>query len=483
MNLTPQQKVLSNNKQQAKLAWKRKQVMQLADRIREDITSYGVQLPETLADYDGQKAVLLGRAGYDVDEELLRGWDSMHDEIIRLHYSLKRTNKAIYAMFENKGVCKPQLVSAWYTKHRLDAVWLWRKSQLIRSIYRDYLQTAMVGGKLLIKQYTPLHITLTVPHNIDGYKGKRFYARELLKCFHEVRRTKFWKQYIYGGEYGLEITKSNENGLHIHIHSLSFLSPDISINNFRAWLRQKWEDVTGATFIHVEQLYHYKRNNNGTYEMTESNKPTVIFDDETGTAELQPRMVRKKFYIGKDSSIEDYISGVMECIKYHFKSDTYQDDNGDYDLELIRDILNNSKHLRFYSRFGAFYGEKALNFDRLESIDETEIEAIEGAEETLNGSAAKGERELVNPFTFEPAQPEQYYYVIARPESLKYTRKDDIKPYDLITYGREHFLRICKNATIQEIVQHMVTGKLDMILADANEAHRYRRKRQYYLTA
>lgn len=480
---SPTEKIASNQKQQAKLCWKRKQMCELADLIGEEVGKYGFVLPAKSGDYESYKWQQLESLGYDPEEPGFKAnWVEQHEELIKLYYSIKRTNKAVYAVFENAGVTKPMLLSAWYNKHRFDAVWLWRKSQLIRNIYREYL----LNNPGLLKDTHPVHMVLTVPHPDGLFKGKRFYARELLAHFHEMRRCPFWKKHVYGGEYGLEIKKSKNNGLHIHVHSLLFLNKTITVNNFRAWLKEKWEELTGGCMVHAETLYYYKRKDNGQYiteqvrkknkhgQWEEMNDMRIIpqrefFDDESGefvmleeTYEAVPIERKKKHYISDKSTMEEYLQGILECIKYHFKHDACEDENGSWDLGLMRDILNNSKRLRFYSRFGAFYKESQLCFDRLE--DTEEAEAIEGAEEEINGSASRSERELVNPFTERIAERKDYTLCISAPERLKYTGKNDMRPYDLLTFGGDEFTPCQDEFTLKEIIACMCKGEVYRVL-------------------
>jgi hypothetical protein len=477
---SPADKVASNKRQQAKLSWKRRQMTELAELIRSEVEKAGVQLPGTPADYDRSVWQQLELHGYDISDGFKEAWNEQHGELIKLYYSIKRTNKAVYAVFESGGVVKPMLLSAWYNKHRFDMVWLWRKSQLIRNIYREYL----TANPHLLKNTHPVHMVLTVPHPDGIFAGKKFYAREILQFFWEMRRCPYWKKHVHGGEYGLEIKKSKTNGLHIHVHSLLFLNKTVTVNEFRAWLRDKWQDLTGGCMIHAETLYYYKRKDNGQYiteqvrkknkhgEWEDINSLEVVpssegYNQETGEWEtveehFKPVPVerRKKHYITEKSTIDEYLQGVLECIKYHFKHDACEDENGNWDLQLMTEILNNSRRLRFYSRFGAFYKEKSLCFDRLEA----EPDSIEGAEIELNGDGSRAERELVNPFTFEPAQKEDYGLFISTPEWLKYTGKNDWQPYTLVTYGQDNFIPVQDGFTLKEIIGSMCRGEIWRVL-------------------
>lgn len=482
MQITPEQAINSNNRQQAKLSWKRREALQLANALRQDVEeNYGMRLPYTWQEYNGQRQSIVETAGYD-----LESWDGAQNEIIKLQYCLRNTNKAIYATFEDHGVLKSQLVSAWYTKHRMDPVWLWRKSQLIRKAYRQYLTDARdPAGNMIKEHYTPCHLVLTLPHDETGYQGQRFYLKELLQLFHEMRRQKGWKNSVYGGEYGAEITKG-KNGLHIHIHSLIFLNDSVSINNFRDWLQKSWARITdnpGRAFIHLEQLFIYKRDENGNFETKTARKKNekgeyedlykINFDENDLTTVL-PLQVRKKTYIGQDSSMEDYINGIMECIKYHFKPDSYKDDKGAYDIDLIRDILNNSKKVRFYSRFGAFYKVPELNFsykgedtasEEVAPI-ESEEEVIESEEEKLMGKSGTAIANLINPFTMQPAKEGDYNIAVATPENLRYSPKSDLKPYELAIYSKREFYNVL-DTEVNKLIQYMLKGQLDKIYCQA----------------
>ena len=397
-------------------------------------------------------------------------------ELSKMYFMLTGVNKSIVANFKQGNENSPMLLAHWYSRHRFCPVWNMRKSQLIRKKYREFLTThtviSPITGKenLLIREYTPIHMVLTMPHKEGWYKGKRFYARELLKAFMEMRRCDFFKDYIHGGEYGLEIKKSKQgNGLHIHLHSLCFLSPLMKVNDFRAWLREKWEQLTGSKFCHFETLYFYKKNERGGYILDpngiikKKNKEgfyeaeTETFVNEYGELKIRAKLPRKKFYINKDSPIDEYMHGVMECIKYHFKNDTMKDENGDWDVPLMNDVLNHSKRLRFYSRYGSFYKQQALNFNNLPATEKADENDSEGEEEKIMGEAEQVEITLLNPFTNELAARTDYDVCIVRTEKIKFKKQpltgefktfydDDLQKY--MSRNKAH-----PSFTLSEIIQ------------------------------
>lgn len=328
----------------------------------------------------------------------------------QLYYALAG-GKGYYALFEQGPEQKLVPMAFWYSRHRLDFVWNWRKSQIIRSRYRDFLETATdTEGRKLIEHYQPIHLVLTVPHRDGKFEGQRFYAKELIKLYHELRRSQAFKQYIYAGEYGVEIKRSQNHGLHIHIHSFILQRPEYSVNEVRAELVEAWKRLTKNSTdysgLHYETLY---------------------------TKEQQPNGSWKKNYIHpKTATTDQYLAGVMECIKYHFKPGCLEQTSGEFDILLIDEILTNTKGVRLYSRFGAFYKESKLNFNNLEKepaevVDEETGEVIE---DITGGDAGKSEATLINPFTLEPAQTNQYCIAIGATRSIHHRTARAAIPYE-----------------------------------------------------
>lgn len=491
MEIDNSQRIKNNQKQQGKLSWKRSEARKMADSIREFLYDNGIDLPGTKLEYKNQREILfstdcrtynvLDKRGkiigtktiYCIDDDFANHFE----QLINMYYKLISTNKAVYAMFENLGVHKPMLLMAWYTKHRLDPVWLMRKSQLIRRLYLNYFNVATVlneyGNKVkLVEHLQPYHLTLTVPHAGGVFAEKRFYAQELNKFFLMLRRSKFWKNSVHGGEYGIEVKPSTTgNGLHIHIHSLVFLEQYVNEAVFFKSLKKRWKSLTAATEVHFEKLYVWKKEfEEGCIKVpvyTKKNgkrlQQVVLTENSDGSVECEP-VYRFKKYITPQSNVDDYMKGVLECIKYHFKTDSITDENGNYDVPLIADILNDSRGLRFYSKFGAFYKEQLLNFDKLKK-EETELQPVEDTNENIMGSIQNSMQNLVNPFTKELADESQYEITIAVPETLKYSSPKSLVPYSLMNYDDSLFIPVADtNATLPDIVKLLTKNKLHTIL-------------------
>lgn len=318
-----------------------------------------------------------------------------------------------------------------YSMQKLDPVWNWRKEQMIRKKFKSFL-----ANTRLYNICEPVHIVLTLPringlyHTEEGEK-LRYYGSEIKRIFNLVRKTAFWKKSVYGGEYGLETKTSptKENGLHIHIHSLTFLNKGVNLNDFRENLKAAWHEYANyegyerlvaeqintdssltseqkaekikrgvAPILWAEHLYFNKKDTSGAW-LCESLTDKVIeidaaesikWDDyEFITEELDGKRTvrpyrlnadgeiivrRKKFYVHKEAELvqadesltdnekqdrilEMYLHGCLECIKYHFKQDSFfLKDSKEYDIELMAEILRETRSQRLYDRFGKLNG-------------------------------------------------------------------------------------------------------------------------------
>jgi hypothetical protein len=419
----------------------------LINAIDDYLLGFNIELPAFKSDYERLRETI-----YDYDT-YGDGLESKLEEIVKLRYAIGNT-KGYYAMFSagNQKVLQP--MAFWYSKHRLCSVWNWRKSQIIRSKYRDFLTDATDGmGNKLINHYLPIHLVLTVPHKNGLFNGKRFYAKELIEAFTAMRKTEIWKKYIYAGEYGIEVKKNEENGLHIHIHSFLLQKPEFSIIEVESEITQLWKLYIGneTTFsgIHYEGLYLHKRDENGKKNTEEK----LVYDKKIGLKVLKQVPV-KQYIDPKTADINQYLSGVLECIKYHFKPDCIQIENGKYDMELIEDILNNTKNKRLYSRFGKFYNVKELNFNNLEKEEETDV-----LEDELTTTSTDGvEERVINPITLEKCSKRtDYEIVISNPLSVRYREKTSRKPLESYIYNTKG-LRIADQClNLKQVI------RLDMI--------------------
>jgi hypothetical protein len=416
----------SNRSYSAKLSWKRKQTLELRSQIAEFIqANFDIDLPVSFSQF---------KKYADTIEPFSQAAQNCL-ELIRAYYNLGNFGESIGSLFlDNSGNPEVFTNAHLFSKNRVDPVWNWKKSKLIRASYHRFLQETDIH-----EIYTPVHITLTLPHPGGLYEGKKFYASELISQFNLLRKSDWWKQCVYAGEYGIEVT-GGKNGLHIHLHSLAFLY-NKDVKGFRSNLQEAWQYATGATQVWVESLYVYKKDASGQYitQMKDASK-LLTHEQSDGTYTSVPEgkvIVRKKFYLqdekkailasdieDKESAILDlYTRAILECIKYHFKDDSMKLPDGNYNIFLLNEILQNTKGKRLYSRYGKFYKEQMLNFNK---IDSTEVSFNE-ANTTM----------AINPHTFQEIPVEETQLVIFKPERIHYSGPKSIRPNTPFSHGLE----------------------------------------------
>lgn len=419
------------------------------------------------------------------DEETGECFVDEYRELGRMYYALKKASPGIYDIFQKRtpgtkySVYDSQLACAYYTKHRLDEVWNWRKSQILRTMWRSFLQATNIH-----EEYQPLHLTLTVPHKGGVWQGKRFYMRELINAFNIMRKYPQWNNYVYGGEYGGETTrKSEDNGMHCHLHALVFIRKQYSVNEVRQWIGKKWNELTGSKIFWLETLYINRKDEKGNWINDLDENGNVQVNRKTG------KPLRKKFYLddrepwfqwetrqNPEARLNLYTKGVLECIKYHFKTDCFKTTTGDWDIDLIKEVLNNSKGLRMYSKFGAFYKEERLNFKQIEDSGETEVivpdcnedgELIqdpeqENVDQEINGSVDNVM--VYNPFTLQLAEPGSFVRVLALPENLKHGKRDQHYKPDIPRKDHSMYYEIRRDVDLKQIIQGIARGRYQDVL-------------------
>ncbi len=413
----------------------------LAAAIVDHCTLYDVHLPADRKDYTRTRKTVLRLDEYG--EQLA----DLLEPLIKLHYALRATFGTYAEFGEGEG---KRLVPAtfFYSRHRLDYAWNLRKSQLVRQRYAEYLATACdAHGRRLLDFYQPIHLTLTAPHEGGLFRGKAFYARELMQAFAQLRKTDAWKELVYAGEYGVEVKrgKSGRHGLHIHTHSFLLQHPEFTVNEARARLEIEWKAITrntsGYSGLQYETLYCKKKNAVGRLE--------------------------KVRLIPGVSPLADYTQGVMECIKYHFKPDCLITTAGGFDIPLIIDVLANTHNLRMYSRFGAFYKEPALNFNRLHEAKPADELSPEGQEEVITASSDGVEERLIDPRTMQLAAPDSYRWKVGHPLSLRYRGQASYQAreaYEPHTGSHSApLLTAPPGLTLKEVIRLQVNGLLEKV--------------------
>jgi hypothetical protein len=517
--------ILTNNKNSAKLTYKRKEAIQIAQSIHQYVADQGFYLPSRYSTLFGKsfKTNTVNRAAlasmsitqlqrqhkqaceakamnFFTDVDTGECFYDDYVELAKAFYTLRASQPAVYALFKHKtnNHYLKQLVALATTKHRLDPVWNYKKSKLIRGIWYRFLQDTRIH-----ELYQPMHLMLTVPHKNGQWKGKQFYAKEFIAAFNKMRKSRGWQRCIYGGEYGIEVARSGADGLHIHLHSLVFqqsrslkcgqrrlypaqLRPGVSMDQtltrdlVNRYIRLVWKKLTGADVTWYETLYVHRKDENDKYIMEASDSGIPIIDRQ-GPWTREPaglsysietdgiRGKRKKFYLDNsdpwfqtlsdDERLKHYCDGVMECIKYHFKNDSFKTAKGEWDVELIKDVLKHSRNLRMYSKFGAFYREKRLNYSRLEK------EVVEPTDVTLAAEAVDPESDgvcgrMINPYTKELVTVNSGYSLVLSVPELQTHARDKHGGIRAPVSNKDHdiFYKLRPLTPLREVIAAIMKG-------------------------
>lgn len=347
-----------------------------------------------------------------------------------LWFSCSAGNTVYRRTFDNEFAFMGSMDSG----NKLDFATNSRRSKALRRKYSNYLQkneeTGYTGKRNKDKSPVTLkfseefdffHMVLTVPHSLTGYKGKAFYAKEIMERFNVLRKDKTFTENVYGGEYSCEIVKTGENGLHIHLHVLVLLRKfEQNRNYFGRWLFKKWNSVTEDKYNNKTELsQEEKKAIQDTWKLTngeiEKLKPNgalrMWFESLYITSEVKKgRGWRWDEGLGKykkycnSKEMDQMIYGIMECLKYHFEPFVLEDATGNFDIELILEILPNIYKQPLYRKFGKFHGVKELNVN-----SQFDFESIKEELEEVGGDA-------VHPITGEELGRDEYQYIMADPQ-------------------------------------------------------------------
>lgn len=329
-----------------------------------------------------------------------------------------------HSLFREHNGGTKEFIGAHTCKHKMCPVCNAQRSKKTRKVWRSFFER----NPELMKQYDFMHLTLTVPHTQKGWRGKQWYAEELMKEFNYIRKKATWKKHVYGGEFGIEATRGN-NGFHIHIHALLLVKKSKQNRNYlhqfilEAWNRQTKGSSSRSTFTPEEQEAILKSNKLLTKEKVNQLFPcgaTLI-----GLDGLYIQNGSSRRYITPKDSQDTFLAGIMECIKYHFEPIALKED-GTYDFDLIADILPEIKGKSLYRRFGAFHSRsKNAHHDvKSLSLNFKEEDAITNIAEEVEEF---GREEITHPETGEVVAREDYRYFLVNLSKVLFDPEDDFK--------------------------------------------------------
>ncbi len=231
--------------------------------------------------------------------------------------------------------------------------------------------------KLRTVKYSLMHLTLTVRHDENGFKGKVHYYDEIIRAFRDLRNSKrkikingkdyTFKSLVYGGEYGIETTR-NGNGLHIHIHSLLFVRKITQSRNILTVLILVfWNNLTINKSLkkrpfRADEINNIKKLSN----LIDDNIINQL--DRRGATLVTVETVyffrnNQKFYVNDLSNLQAVQHAVLETVSYHFKPGMFEMNNKDktFDIDLIKEVLPAIHKKKLYEKFGCLYNEKSLS--------------------------------------------------------------------------------------------------------------------------
>jgi len=254
------------------------------------------------------------------------------------------------------------------------------KQRAVTSSIFEALKVKKKDWELLKKvNYDIMHLTLTVPHYKDtGFRGNKYYYKEMIKMFNELRREDGWNQRVYGGEYGIETTHK-ENGLNIHFHSLLFVKKEMqNRNKLHRYILKAWNNLTIDENSKRDVFNYYTResilrsnkllNNDFIKELNPKGATMISLDTIFNWINSERRRI-------KEFNSKEMLKAVMEAISYHFEPQAFDKENGEIDIELLSELLPVIRGMPMYRKFGCLHGEKSLNIkgnDRDQLIEDYE---------------------------------------------------------------------------------------------------------------
>ena len=246
---------------------------------------------------------------------------------------------------------------------------------------KKYLQTRLV-------EYDLMSLTLTVPHqNNLGFQGQKHYFDKIQKLFWLMRKNDEWLELVYGGEYGIEVTRgglhkkklkngkqkhqlpseytSDDNGLHIHIHGLLMVKRCWQSRNLlhkfilKEWNKLTVDDNSSREAFSLLEIEAIKKGNKSLTDLDiQSMNPHGATFISLANIFVIDKKTKAKTY---DFNSDAMLMAVMETISYHFEPQCFDKEDKSFDFPLLADVLPHIYGRALYKKFGCLHGEKPLN--------------------------------------------------------------------------------------------------------------------------
>lgn len=410
----------------------------------------------------------------------------------------------LYRKHDSNGAM--ELISAHTCDHRLCFICNWQRQKQLRKKYlaffKENRQVVLVKskkGKKKTRAYTEacfnkmcqkedfhdnyeylehveydlMHLTLTMPHyKGSGFRGYWCYFEQIMELFNKMRKKDKWNHWVYGGEYGVETT-NGKNGLNTHIHSLLMVRKDKqNRNHLHKYILEQWNALTVNAYNPREGFDEYS-----TKKILKSNRLIKVDDVQ----KLHPKgatIIGLETIFSLDDNgkkarsnefgSEEMLKAVMETISYHFEPQCFDKKKGEYDVELLLDIMPEIEGKPLYRKFGCLHGEKSLN------IKATKEEQME---EDL---AMSGRDCIVNPETLLPAEVGQYSFFMCPPSKFYHDKEHG---YRLVLGKHVQTKGIPVDDTLSALRHMMAISIQEDILRSRNKKNIERTKMETFRTA
>ena len=389
------ERIKANRKRSKILSYLKKQNIMLASDIQKHISKY--EMDNTSRDF----AISLKHALLRCSNLSLYG-DTGGD--IRLISSLTCNHKLCNICNWNRQKKIRRKYFLWFgSNETINRV---RFNGKTKHITNAQLNSYEKNGWVLVDnsiKYDLMHLTLTVPHTENGWRGKKVYFSEIMQSFNQMRKHKDWNSQVYGGEFGVETTK-NKSGYHTHIHALLFVAKGKeNRNRLHLTVLKLWNRLTVDVNANRTEFNDVQRE-----AIKKGNKlvSSELFDElnPKGATLISCEMVyykkgKEKIYYSEWGS-EAMILGVLETISYHFKPKIFNMGDHSHDIATIVDMLPKVYKKVLYRKFGCLHGEKSLNVN-----DDSLLEDFEDVSEMIDtetGEVLQTQFFIANPIHVYP---------------------------------------------------------------------------------